>query len=63
MVKTLCFQCKGHGFNHWLGKFHMKKKSLFSLVSCIKNFMYRLNHVKLPTLYQPFLTYRNDSFI
>ena len=20
---TLCFQCRGHGFDPWLGKFHM----------------------------------------
>ena len=23
MVKTPHFQCKGHGFDPWLGKFHM----------------------------------------
>ena len=23
VVKTLCFCCKGHKFDPWLGKFHM----------------------------------------
>ena len=51
VVKTPCFQCRGRGFDPWLGKFHMpgyaakgKKKKRFQwTLSCFQSYAFVAN--------------------
>ena len=50
VVKTLCFQYRGRGFDPWLGKFHMpgdaakgKKKRFQWTLSCFQSYAFVAN--------------------